>query len=130
MNFFKMLIELPIIIVVLIFAFVNNDFVTYSLWPFLVEITVSQSVVIVFLILFGFILGKLDSYISYSPLRKALRQQKKANKILNKEQQRLNEKVSDLEGNIVSLKEENKTIKENEPKLSMRERLRRFFHKK
>ncbi len=130
MNFFKMLIELPIIIVVLIFAFVNNDFVTFSLWPFLVEITVSQSVVIVFLILFGFILGKLDSYISYSPLRKALRQQKKANKILNKEQQRLNEKVSDLEGNIVSLKEENKTIKENEPKLSMRERLRRLFHKK
>lgn len=125
-----MLIELPIIIVVLIFAFVNNDFVTFSLWPFLVEITVSQSVVIVFLILFGFILGKLDSYISYSPLRKALRQQKKANKILNKEQQRLNEKVSDLEGNIVSLKEENKTIKENEPKLSMRERLRRLFHKK
>ena len=130
MNFFKMLIELPIIIVVLIFAFVNNDFVTFSLWPFLVEITVSQSVVIVFLILFGFILGKLDSSISYSPLRKALRQQKKANKILNKEQQRLNEKVSDLEGNIVSLKEENKTIKENEPKLSMRERLRRLFHKK
>ena len=130
MNFFKMLIELPIIIVVLIFAFVNNDFVTFSLWPFLVEITVSQSVVIVFLILFGFILGKLDSYISYSPLRKALRQQKKANKILNKEQQRLNEKVSDLEGNIVSLKEENKTIKENEPKLTMRERLRRLFHKK
>ena len=125
-----MLIELPIIIVVLIFAFVNNDFVTFSLWPFLVEITVSQSVVIVFLILFGFILGKLDSYISYSPLRKALRQQKKANKILNKEQQRLNEKVSDLEGNIVSLKEENKTIKENEPKLTMRERLRRLFHKK
>ena len=130
MNFFKMLIELPIIIVVLIFAFVNNDFVTFSLWPFLVEITVSQSVVIVFLILFGFILGKLDSYISYSPLRKALRQQKKANKILNKEQQRLNEKESDLEGNIVSLKAENKTIKENEPKLSMRERLRRLFHKK
>ena len=130
MNFFKMLIELPIIIVVLIFAFVNNDFVTFSLLPFLVELTFSQSVVIVFLILFGFILGKLDSYISYSPLRKALRQQKKTNKILNKEQQSLNEKVSDREGNIVSLKEENKTIKENEPKLSMRERLRRLFHKK
>lgn len=130
MNFFKMLIELPIIIVVLIFAFVNNDFVTFSLWPFFMEITVSQSIVIVFLILFGFVLGKLDSYISNSPLRKALRQQKKANKLLNKEQQRLNEKVSDLQGDIVSLKEENKTIKENEPKLSLKERLRRLFHKK
>lgn len=62
MNFVKMLVELPILIIILIFAFVNNDFVSFSLWPFFIELTVSQSVVIVVLILFGFLMGKLDSY--------------------------------------------------------------------
>lgn len=130
MNFVKMLVELPILIIILIFAFVNNDFVSFSLWPFFIELTVSQSVVIVVLILFGFLMGKLDSYISYAPLRKALRQQRKANRRLNKEHQRLSEKVSNLEDNLVSLKEENKTVKENEPKLSLGEKVKNLFHSK
>ncbi len=130
MKFIKMLMELPIFIAVLIFAFVNNDFVTFSLWPFLVEVTVSQSIVIVVLVLFGFLLGKLDSFMAYSPMRKALRQQKKDNRRLNKEQQRLNETVSDLKDNIENLKEENKTIREKEPKISLGKRIKNFFRKK
>lgn len=111
MSFIKMLIGLPLIIVVLIFAFVNNDLVSFNLWPFYLEITVSQSVAIVFLLFLGFIWGKFDSWLSYSPVRRALRQQKKANKKLNKEQEKLTEKVSDLEGSITSLKEEAKDAK-------------------
>ena len=75
-------------------------------------------------------MGKLDSYISYAPLRKALRQQRKANRRLNKEHQRLSEKVSSLEDNLVNLKAENKTVKENEPKLSMSEKVKNLFHSK
>ena len=108
MSFIKMLIGLPLIIVVLIFAFVNNDLVSFNLWPFYIEITVSQSVAIVFLLFFGFIWGKFDSWLSYSPVRRALRQQKKTNKKLNKEQLKLSEKVS---GSITSLKEEAKDAK-------------------
>ena len=59
MGFIKMLIGLPILIIILIFAFVNNDLATFNLWPFYFEITVSQSVAIVFFILLGFLLGLL-----------------------------------------------------------------------
>ena len=111
MGFIKMLIGLPLLVVILVFAFVNNDMATFNLWPFYIEITVSQSVAIVFLLFFGFIWGKFDSWLSYSPVRRALRQQKKANKKLNKEQLKLSEKVSDLEGSITSLKEEAKDAK-------------------
>lgn len=111
MNFIKMLIGLPVIIIVLIFAFVNNDLVTFNLWPFYFEVTVSQSVAIVFFVLFGYIYGKFNSWLSYSPVRKALRQQKKENKKLSKEQVKLSEKVTDLEGSITNLKEEAKDAK-------------------
>ena len=53
MNLLKMLIGLPVLMVVLVFAFVNNDLVVFSLWPFAFEITVSLSVAIVFLFTFG-----------------------------------------------------------------------------
>ena len=39
MGFIKMLIGLPILIIILIFAFVNNDLATFNLWPFYFEIT-------------------------------------------------------------------------------------------
>ena len=50
MGFMKLLIGLPILIVILIFAFVNNDLATFDLWPFYFEITVSLSVAVVFFI--------------------------------------------------------------------------------
>ena len=60
MGFIKMLIGLPILIIILIFAFVNNDLATFNLWPFYFEITVSQSVAIVFFfLLFDVVLTKL-----------------------------------------------------------------------
>lgn len=94
MGFIKLLIGLPLVIVILVFAFVNNDLATFNLWPFYVEITVSQSVAIVSFVVFGYILGKVSSWMSYAPVRAQLRKQKKENKKLNKEQQKLTEKVA------------------------------------
>lgn len=126
MGFIKMLIGLPLIIVILVFAFVNNDLATFELWPFGIEITVSLSVAVVFFILFGFFWGKIDSWMSYAPLRKALRIQKKQNKKLNKEQQKLAKEVEGLHENINTLKEQEAKL----PKPSFKERLSRLFRRK
>ncbi len=126
MSFFKMLIGLPLLIIITVFAFVNNDFATFNLWPFYIEITVSLSVAIIFFIAFGFVLGELFAWMSYAPLRKALRQQKKQNKKLNKEQQKLVEQVSGLQENIETLKAEEKTTS----KPSLKERFKGLFRRK
>lgn len=80
MGFIKLLIGLPLVIVILVFAFVNNDLATFNLWPFYVEITVSQSVAIVSFVVFGYILGKVSSWMSYAPVRAQLRKQKRKTK--------------------------------------------------
>ena len=105
MGFLKMLIGLPLLAVIVVFSFVNNDLVNFSLWPFYIEITVSLSVAIVFFILVGFIIGWFFTWLSYSPVRSALRLQKKQNKKLNKEQQKLTKEMEDLHVNLASLKE-------------------------
>ncbi len=126
MGFIKMLIGLPLLIVILVFAFVNNDLATFNLWPFYIEITVSLSVAIVFFLLVGFFLGSFFSWLSYMPLRKALRNQKKEVKKLSKEQEKLVKEVGSLQENI-------KVLKEYEPKPikpSMGSRLKNLFKRK
>ena len=126
MSFLRMLISLPIIIVILVFAFVNNEMATFNLWPFYIEVTVSLSVAIVFFILFGFVLGKLSSWMSYAPIRAQLRRQRKENKKLNKEQQKLAEKVSGLQENIETLK----AAEPKTPKPGLKDRLKNLFKSK
>ena len=126
MGFIKMLIGLPILIIILIFAFVNNDLATFNLWPFYFEITVSQSVAIVFFILLGFLLGLLWMWLSYAPVRKALRLQKKQNKKLNKEQRKLAEQVSGLQTNLETIK----AVHAAAPNPSLKERLKAAFSRK
>ena len=106
MGFVKTLIGLPVLIIILIFAFVNNDLATFSLWPLSIEVTVSLSVAVIFLVVLGFLLGSFFSWLSYAPLRKDLRKQKKQNKKLSKQQQVLTETVSDLQGNLEQIKAE------------------------
>ena len=65
MSFVKMIIGLPLIVIIAVFAFVNNDMAVFSLWPFNMEITVSLSVAVIFFIVFGYIVGRLDSWLSY-----------------------------------------------------------------
>ena len=124
MGFVKTLIGLPVITVLLIFAFVNNDLATFSLWPFSAEITVSQSVAVLFFVILGFLLGKFFSWLSYASLRKDLRKQKKKNKKLSKQQQILTETVSDLQGNLEQVKAEKEAL------LPEKRRWFNFFKKK
>lgn len=104
MNFLKLIIGLPLIIAIAVIAFMNNEMVSINLWPFYIDITASLSVVIIVLTLFGYIVGKLDSWVSYAPLRLSLRNQRRQNKKLNAEQQRLVEKVEGLKENLENIK--------------------------
>lgn len=126
MGFIKFLIGLPVLIVILIFSFVNNDYATFNLWPFALEVTVSLSVAIVFLIVLGFVLGWFFTWLSYAPVRKALRQQKKENRKLSKEQQKLVEKVSGLQSNLETIKA---TVPQP-PKVSLKDKIKNAFASK
>lgn len=123
MPLLKTLIGLPALIVILLFAFVNNDLATFSLWPFAFEVTVSLSVAVVFFILLGFFLGHLFSWMSYAPVRKALRQHKKQCKKLNKEQQRLVREMEDLHEDLENIKAKEALL----PKPSFKEKLKNWF---
>ena len=126
MAFIKMLIGIPLLVIVLIFAFVNNDLATFSLWPFYIEITVSLSVAIVFLLVIGFVLGSFFSWLSYAPVRQALRKQKKHNKKLSHEHQKLTKEVEGLHEDIASLKENTQTNKV-EPKPGIGSQIKNLF---
>lgn len=126
MAFIKMLIGLPLLAIVLIFAFVNNDLATFSLWPFYIEITVSLSVAIVFLLALGFVLGSFFSWLSYAPVRKALRKQKRHNKKLSHEHQKLTKEVEGLHEDIASLKEKTPKI-DIEPKPGIGAQIKHLF---
>ncbi len=126
MAFIKTLIRLIVLAVVLYFAFINNDLAVFSLWPFDIEVTVSLSVAIVFFVLFGFIWGKFDSWFAYSPVRSSLRQQKKQNKKLTKEQQKLTKEVEGLQGDISEMKEKEAA----RPKPPLKQRILAWFKRK
>ncbi len=123
MNFVRKLIGIPLIIIVVIFAVINNDFATFTLKPFNLNITISLSVLILVLFFAGYLLGRLDSFVANAPIRAQLRYQKKANKVLNKEQEKLHEKVSSLQENLETIKQ-----KENrEPPVPLKQKMAEFF---
>lgn len=123
MNFIRRLIEIPLIIIVIIFAVINNDFATFNIKPFDLEITISLSVLILVLFFSGYLLGRLDSFVANAPLRASLRQQKKTNKALNKEHEKLNEKYSNLQENLETMKSK----EEKAPKVPFKQKLANFF---
>lgn len=126
MGFIKMLIGVPVLVALLVFAFVNNDLATFNLWPFLVEVTVSLSVAILFFVIFGFVLGLLYSWLSNAPLRASLRRQKKQNKKLSKEQQKLVKEMGVLQENLETLKES----EVEKPSTSFGEKIKGIFASK
>lgn len=123
MGFIKMLIGLPVVAILLVFAFVNNDLATFSLWPFNIQVTVSLSVAVLFFVALGFVLGSFFSWLSYAPIRASLRRQKKQNKQLSKEQQKLVKEMEALQENLDSFKE----AEAARPKPGLGERLRGVF---
>lgn len=68
----------------------------------------TKLVLIIFLA-YGYIIGRIGAWFAYSPLRRDLRIQKKANKALNKEQAKLNETVSGLKQDIAGLQAQKET---------------------
>lgn len=123
MWFFRILIGIPLIVALLVFAFTNNDMSTFSLWPTDIEVTVSQSVMIILLYALGYIAGWFFTWVSYSPIRRALRDQKKQNRKIAKEQEKLNKEVEGLRGNIDELK----AAVPPEPALTLWQRFKKIF---
>lgn len=104
MTILSMFIYVPLLAVLLLFALINNELVSFSLWPLEIEMSVSLSVVVLFFTLIGFLWGRISAWFAYSPMRSALSLQKKENKKLSKEQQKLTQAVDGLKDNIESLK--------------------------
>jgi uncharacterized membrane protein YciS (DUF1049 family) len=123
MNFLRGLIEIPLIVIVIVLAVVNNDFVTFTIPPFDLDITISLSVLIFVLFFAGYFLGRLDAFVANAPLRASLRLQKKTNKVLNKEHEKLNAKYSDLQENLETIKHQ---VPEK-PKVSWKKSVSEFF---
>ncbi|MBQ8870299.1 MAG: LapA family protein [Alphaproteobacteria bacterium] len=123
MNFIRRLIGIPLIVVVIVFAVVNNDFATFTLKPFDVDITISLSVLILVLFFAGYLLGRLDGYVANAPLRSSLRAHKKTNKVLNKEHEKLHATVSDLQENIEYLKNK----EPEKTKVPFKQKMSKFF---
>ncbi len=123
MGVVKLIMGLPLLFILLVFAFVNNDMVTFSLWPLGFELTVSLSVAIVFLVFIGYLMGSFFTWLSYSPVRTSLRNHKKENKKLSKEQEKLVKEMEGLHSNIENLK----VARHVEAPLNWKEKIKRAF---
>ena len=126
MGFIKYVIGLPLFVLLLIFAIVNNDFVTLKIWPTDIEIITSLSVAIVFFVIFGYFTGWLFTWLSYSSIRSSLRAHKKQNKKLSKEQEKLTKEVEDLHDNIENIKAAGNV----QEKKSWVQKVKSFFNRK
>ena len=113
MKLLRYIFELPLICVV-VWAIYNvstsNEGIIFLLWPKDTEVHANTKLVLFVCIFIGYLWGKINAWFKYSPLRRDLRQQKKANKVLNKEHEKLNETVSGLKQNIIGLQEKAKTL--------------------
>lgn len=88
---------------------VEENGITLSLWPLDSDVHANTALVLCCFMLYGFLWGKINSWFAYSSVRRDLRQQRRANKDLNKEQEKLNETVSGLKQNIQGLMEQSKS---------------------
>ena len=126
MGFVKFIISIPLLVLLLVFAVVNNDFVTLKIWPTNIEIITSLSVVIIFLVFLGYFFGWLFTWISYTSVRSSLRSHKKQNKKLSKEQEKLAKEVENLQENIETLKSADFTP----IKISWKDKFKNVFSRK
>ncbi|MBR1825570.1 MAG: hypothetical protein IJ770_03180 [Alphaproteobacteria bacterium] len=87
--------------------------ISFAPWK---EYFINPHLVLACCTIFGYILGRIGAWFGYSPMRRDLRQQRKANRVLNKEQAKLNETVSGLKQDIVGLQEKAKNQAESSDK--------------
>ena len=78
--------------------------------------------------------GKLDSWLSYAPLRRALRVQQRQNKKLSREQQELAGKVESLKGDLENAKSKAEVSfpfdKKEPAKTGLKEKISNLFKRK
>lgn len=117
MKLLHYIFELPMLAIAVwaIYSADSAEGLTFSLWPKDSEVNMNAKLVLFLFLLFGYIWGKINSWFGYAPLRRDLRQQKKTNKALNKEQEKLNETVSGLKQNIQGLQEKAKEMAATAP---------------
>lgn len=90
----KVLIALPLLTAFVMFLVQNNEMV--SLWP-IPDLEIAVSVVYFVLFCLGYFFGRLAAWSAYAPLRATLRKQKKENKVLSKEQEKLSHQITTLQ---------------------------------
>ena len=130
MNFIRSIVEIPVFIAVIVLAVVNDDFAKFTLKPFNVNVTISLSVLILGLFFVGYFIGRLDGYVANAPLRSRLRQNRRANKALNKEHEKLNKEHEKLNADYSSLREDFTHLKVQnavEEKAKFKAAIARFF---
>ncbi len=130
MNFLRTLIEIPVILIVIVLAVVNDTMVSFSLKFLGFNVSISLSLLILALFFIGYFIGRLDGYIANAPLRSKLSESQKAAKILNKEHQKLGKEHEKLNEHFSHLKEDLEQLKVSsiqEPKVSFKTKLANFF---
>lgn len=130
MNFIRSLIEIPVILLVIILAIINDGYVTFSFKSLGLNVTVAVSLLIVVLFLIGYLIGRMDGYVANAPLRAKLRENQKATKILSKEHEKLGKEHEKLNAHFSHLKEDLEQLKEATPatpKISFKTRLANAF---
>lgn len=70
MRFLSWLAALPFLLLIVSFAVANHESVTLSFWPFDIEVTMPLSLMTVVLLLVGYALGSLATWLRAHPLRR------------------------------------------------------------
>lgn len=111
MKFLHYIWVLPFIIFAAwaIYSADSTDGIAFILWP-QEKTVISWNVKLVLLVtlIYGYIGGRVGAWFAQAPVRRELKKQKKANKILTKEQSELNKTVDGLKQNVSALKEKAK----------------------
>ncbi len=136
MSLIKLIIGLPLLILLAVFTFGNNsssEIIDLGFEFLGIKISARLDLVIIILLVFGYVMGRFDSWLSNSSLRKKLRSQTKQNKKLNEQQQKLSVEVEELKETIDSVKPE----VDEEPTISFatkldntKEKFKNIFKKK
>ncbi len=116
MKFLHYIWALPFILFAAwaIYSADSADGIAFVLWPQEKTVT-SWNVKLVLLVtlIYGYIGGRVGAWFAQAPVRRELKKQKKANKILAKEQDELNKTVDGLKQNVSALQEKAKAKENN-----------------
>ncbi|MBR2136952.1 MAG: hypothetical protein IJ852_03190 [Alphaproteobacteria bacterium] len=103
MRFLHYILMLPLVICAAVVIYLADSASGITFVPFFNE-EFNVKVILALVLIFGYFCGRLNSWFVYAPTRRDLRLQKKANKALHKEHNKLNETVTGLQQDITNMK--------------------------